>query len=44
MSENRKGAGLKRLRSNQKDKKPTFKCDNCKCMRYAPCKCMKKAQ
>ena len=34
--------GLKKLRRNQTDKEPTYKCDNCKCMRYSPCGCQKK--
>lgn len=40
--DNDKHLGLKKLRKSQTDPKPTFKCDNCKCMRYSPCGCQKK--
>jgi hypothetical protein len=33
--------GLKRLRA-VKGRYPTLTCDNCKCMRYTPCGCMRK--
>jgi hypothetical protein len=34
--------GLKKLR-NTTDKAPKYECSNCKCKRYNPCRCMKKA-
>jgi len=37
-------AGLKALRANNVDKKPTYECPNCKCKRYSPCGCMKKQE
>ena len=30
------------FRKKRPTKTPTYKCDNCKCMRYVPCGCMKK--
>lgn len=35
------GKGLRASRSGQ-GKKPTFQCDNCKCMRYGKCGCQRK--
>jgi hypothetical protein len=32
--------GLKKLRKKQAAK-PTYKCENCGCMRYTRCTCMK---
>lgn len=35
--------GLKKMVANRTgNSKPTHKCDNCGCVRYNPCKCMKK--
>jgi len=39
---NKKTKGLKKLRNNQTDKKPKFKCENCNCFRYSSCTCKKK--
>lgn len=33
--------GLKQLRRNTTDSQPRYKCDNCNCIRYSPCYCMK---
>lgn len=33
--------GLKKLRSGS-GRKPTFKCENCGCMRFSQCRCQKK--
>ena len=39
--------GLRKMRkvtevNGRKLTKPVFKCDNCGCMRYSPCTCMRK--
>ena len=36
--------GLKKLRKNKTDKKPTHACNHCKCIRYSPCGCNKGGQ
>ena len=35
--------GLKKRRQNTTDKTPQHYCENCKCKRFSPCKCMKKS-
>lgn len=35
--------GLKKLRRNSTDRLPKYECENCKCKRYSPCGCERKA-
>ena len=37
----KKVPGLKELRKSR-ERKPSYTCENCKCIRYTPCTCIEK--
>jgi len=38
----RRGGIISRSGNSVRTVKPEYKCDNCNCMRYSPCNCMRK--
>ena len=44
MSQSQQILGLKKLRKNSIDDEPKYKCENCQCKRYSPCKCIKRTK